>query len=435
MASLIVVGGTPLSGTIRVSGAKNAALPILAASLLSERPVALYDCPRLRDVKNMLAILGALGVRWAWDEEKLLLDTSAANAYVMPQGLSKELRSSIFMLGPLLARFGHAVCTFPGGCEIGHRPIDLHLRGLTMLGVGIREEHGLILCDGHSMTGADIHLDYPSVGATENIMMAAVRAEGETVIQNAAREPEIEDLQTFLRKLGYGVWGAGSSTIRISGGRGCADHMSEGGPAERDCIAHRVIPDRIVAGTLLCAAAITGGEVTLCNAVPAHIASVMAKLRESGCSIRAEGDVIRIAAHARPREIKLIETLPYPGFPTDMQAQFFALCTVADGTSMIVENVFENRFKHGAELLRMGASFTQKDRTIVIRGVERLMGTRVVARDLRGGAALTLAGLAAEGETIVENAELIDRGYERLDKMLASLGAVIRREDAETEEP
>lgn len=182
MASLIVAGGTPLSGTIRVSGAKNAALPILAASLLSERPVALYDCPRLRDVKNMLAILGALGVRWAWDEEKLLLDTSAANAYVMPQGLSKELRSSIFMLGPLLARFGHAVCTFPGGCEIGHRPIDLHLRGLTMLGVGIREEHGLILCDGHSMTGADIHLDYPSVGATENIMMAAVRAEGETVI-------------------------------------------------------------------------------------------------------------------------------------------------------------------------------------------------------------------------------------------------------------
>lgn len=215
---------------------KNAALPILAASLLSERPVALYDCPAAPGREEHAGDFGRARRSLDLDEEKLLLDTSAANAYVMPQGLSKELRSSIFMLGPLLARFGHAVCTFPGGCEIGHRPIDLHLRGLTMLGVGIREEHGLILCDGHSMTGADIHLDYPSVGATENIMMAAVRAEGETVIQNAAREPEIEDLQTFLRKLGYAVWGAGSSTIRISGGRGCADHMSEGGPAERDAL-------------------------------------------------------------------------------------------------------------------------------------------------------------------------------------------------------
>ena len=202
---------------------------------------------------------------------------------------------------------------------------------------------------------------------------------------------------------------------------------------EEECVSHRIIPDRIVAGTQLCAAAMAGGEVTLQNAVPAHVASVMAKLREAGCAIQAEGDCIRITAHARPREIKLIETLPYPGFPTDMQAQMFALCTIADGTSMIVENVFENRFKHGAELLRMGASFTQKDRTIVIRGVERLMGTRVAARDLRGGAALTLAGLAAEGETVVENAELIDRGYDRLDRMLASLGAQIRREEEKEE--
>lgn len=426
MVSLIVTGGRPLSGTIRVSGAKNAALPILAATLLSKEPVALYDCPHLRDVANMLSILNALGVHWAWEEAVLRLDASSANAYVMPQGLSKELRSSIFMLGPLLARFGHAVCTFPGGCEIGHRPIDLHLKGLTMLGVEIREEHGLILCDGCAMRGAEIHLDYPSVGATENIMMAAVQAKGETVIQNAAREPEIEDLQSFLRKLGYGVSGAGSSTIRIAGGR-VPSVMKE------ECISHRIIPDRIVAGTLLCAAAMAGGEVTLQNAVPAHVASVMAKLREAGCAIQAEGDRIRITAHARPREIKLIETLPYPGFPTDMQAQMFALCTIADGTSMIVENVFENRFKHGAELLRMGASFTQKDRTIVIRGVERLMGTRVAARDLRGGAALTLAGLAADGETVVENAELIDRGYDRLDRMLASLGAQIRREEEKEE--
>ena len=424
MASFVVTGGKPLAGEVRVSGAKNAALPILAASVLARRPVMLYDCPRLRDVENMLSILKALGVESQWAGNGLRLDAANASAYVMPQGLSKELRSSIFMLGPLLARFGHAVCTFPGGCEIGHRPIDLHLKGLAMLGVDIREEHGLILCDGTAMQGAEIHLDYPSVGATENIMMAAVRADGDTVIQNAAREPEIEDLQAFLCKLGYGVSGAGSSTIRIHGGI-----LTRKNDPAGEYITHRVIPDRIVAGTLLCGAAITGGAIALTNAVPGHLASVIAKLREAGCDIAAEAGIIRIRAPRRIREIKLIETLPYPGFPTDMQAQFFALCTVADGTSMVVENVFENRFKHGAELLRMGASFTQKDRTIVIRGVERLMGARVAARDLRGGAALTLAGLAAEGETVIENAELIDRGYERFEEMLASLGADVRRED------
>lgn len=420
MASIVVTGGRPLSGSIAVSGAKNAALPILAASFLTKAPVKLENCPRLRDVDNMLAILEKLGVRAVWREDGLELDSSGAYSYVMPQGPSKELRSSIFMLGSLLGRFGHAVCTFPGGCEIGHRPIDLHVKGLTMLGADVRERHGLIICDGEHLSAADIHLDYPSVGATENIMMAAVGAEGETSIHNAAREPEIEDLQAFLNAQGHEVSGAGSSTVRIVGKRPLLDDVP---------VVHRIMPDRIVAGTLLCAAAITGGEITLNGAIPAHIGSVIAKLREAGCQIYLRNQTIRLTAPSRLNEIKLIETLPYPGFPTDMQAQFFALCCVAKGTSVIVENVFENRFKHGPELLRMGASFTQKDRTIIIRGVEKLTGARVSAHDLRGGAALTIAGLAAEGETIIENAEFIDRGYEKLENMLLSLGANIRRED------
>ncbi|HWQ58557.1 MAG TPA: UDP-N-acetylglucosamine 1-carboxyvinyltransferase [Clostridia bacterium] len=419
MASIVVSGGRRLCGSISVSGAKNAALPILAASLLTKAPVKLESCPHLRDVDNMLAILEELGVEAVWRDGRLELDSSRAHSYVMPQVPSKELRSSIFMLGSLLGRFGHAVCTFPGGCEIGHRPIDLHIKGLTMLGADVREVHGLIVCDGENLTAADIHLDYPSVGATENIIMAAVGAEGETLIHNAAREPEIEDLQTFLNAQGHEVSGAGSSTVRIFGKRPVRDDVP---------VQHRIMPDRIVAGTLLCAAAVTGGEITLTGAVPTHLGSVIAKLREAGCQIYVRASSIRLTAPEKLNEIKLIETLPYPGFPTDMQAQFFALCCVARGTSVIVENVFENRFKHGSELQRMGAIFTQKDRTIIIRGVEKLTGAHVSAKDLRGGAALTIAGLAAEGETVVENAEFIDRGYEKLEEMFETLGADIRRE-------
>ncbi|MEG1547551.1 MAG: UDP-N-acetylglucosamine 1-carboxyvinyltransferase [Clostridia bacterium] len=418
MARFVVTGGYPLFGSIRVSGAKNAALPILAATLLCSERTELIDCPALKDVDNMLAILSALGVEHKRVNGTLIIDSSSAMGYVMPQDISKELRSSIFMLGPLLGRFGRAVCTYPGGCEIGHRPIDLHLKGLCMLGVKIREEHGQIICDGSNMCGADIHLDYPSVGATENVMMAALGADGDTVIHNAAREPEIEDLQSFLCSAGYRISGAGTSNVKVMG------RVYDG-----KNVLHRIIPDRIVAGTLLCAAAITGGELTLTNAVEQHIGSVIAKLRETGCTITCGGDTIHIMAPKRIKEIKLIETLPYPGFPTDMQAQFFALCTIAQGTGVVVENVFENRFKHAAELARMGAVYTQKDRTTIIRGVESLTGTMVTARDLRGGAALTLAGLAAQGETIIMGAEIIDRGYERFEQMLACLGAHIRRED------
>lgn len=418
MARFIVSGGNPLHGSLRVSGAKNAALPILAASLLSGAPIALAECPELKDVENMLSILSALGVSWERQGEIVHIDASQANSFVMPHRTSKELRSSIFTLGPLLGRFQKAVCTYPGGCEIGHRPIDLHLKGLSMLGVEITEEHGQIICDGQNMHGAEIHLDYPSVGATENIIMGAVRAKGTTVIRNAAREPEIVDLQKFLCAMGFQVSGAGTSDVRITG-------TEE--PAK--AVTHSIIPDRIVAGTLLCAAAVTAGELTLQNVRPEHMASIIAKLREAGCTVLCGEHSICVKAPERLKEIKLIETLPYPGFPTDMQAQFFALCTVAEGTSVVVENVFEGRFKHASELARMGAVFTQKDRTAVIRGVKRLAGTQVYARDLRGGAALTIAGLAALGETTVMNAELIDRGYEGMERMLTTLGARIRREE------
>ncbi len=416
MAKLIVAGGYPLSGTLRITGAKNAALPILAASLLSER-VTLEDCPHIVDVDNMLDILDALGVKSLWKDDVLELDAKNADGCVMPQQVSKELRSSIFMLGPLLSRFGHAVCTYPGGCEIGNRPIDLHLKGLSTLGVDIREEYGQIICDGAHMHPAEIHLDYPSVGATENIMMAALRLPGESVICNAAREPEIKDLQDFLCKLGYDVSGAGNSTIHINGRE-----------ADVPSVSHRIIPDRIVAGTMLCAAAMTGGELTLENVYAQHLGAVLCKLRESGCMVLCTKDRIFLSAPERLDEISLIETLPYPGFPTDLQAQFFAMCTMSKGTCVIVENVFENRFKHGAELARMGAVYTQKDRMIVIRGVPTLDGTTVTAHDLRGGAALVLAGLAAKGTTVVRCAELIDRGYEDMEGMIQSLGGHLWRE-------
>lgn len=416
MSRLIVTGGSRLCGTYRVPGAKNAVLPILAACLLTEEPVLLMDCPKLLDVEHMLAILETLGVRSEWRGNSIFLDPSDAKGYEMPAHLSKEIRSSIFMLGPLLARFGKAHCTFPGGCEIGNRPIDLHLSGLAALNVRIAEEGGSILCDGEQMRAAEIHLDYPSVGATENLMMAAVAAEGETVINNAAREPEILDLQSFLNELGYPISGAGTSTVVIQGGgRG---HAAQ----------YRIMPDRIVAGTLLCAAAITGGIVELTNIRPSDMGPILAKLRETGCEIDLRKDAVALKGPERLRELNLVETHPHPGFPTDMQAQLFSLCSVAEGTSIIVENVFENRFKHAAELARMGGQSVIKDRTAIVRGVKELTGAEVFARDLRGGAALCLAALCARGESIIHNAEVIDRGYEHIEIMLSELGANIRRE-------
>ena len=412
-----ISGGVPLSGCCRIHGAKNAVLPILAAAVLTRKPVRLLDVPELTDVSNMCKILRLLGCRVAREGAALLIDGADADCFALPEDLSKELRSSIFLLGPVLGRFRQAVVTYPGGCEIGNRPIDLHLKGLSALQAQIVEEGGRIRCDGGSLTGATIHLDYPSVGATENIMMAATAADGETVIKNAAREPEIVDLQSFLNAAGFSVRGAGSSTVVIRGG--CE-------PRE---VSFRIMPDRIVTGTVLAAAAITGGSVTVENVCPEHLSGTLAKLEEAGCALTLYDRVIRLAAPDRLHAISRLETMPHPGFPTDMKSQFTALCAAADGTSVVVENVFENRFRHIPELVRMGADILLHGRTAVIRGVPRLHGADVAARDLRGGAALVLAALAANGQTTVRGTGYIDRGYERLERMLGGLGARIKRHE------
>ncbi|MGI6162178.1 MAG: UDP-N-acetylglucosamine 1-carboxyvinyltransferase [Christensenellales bacterium] len=417
MSKYIIGGGRRLSGSIAVPGAKNSVLPILAASILTAEPVLIHNSPGLSDAENMLKILESLGCRVGRNGSDLSIDASNPKNFVMPEALAKVIRSSIFMLGPIVARLGRAVFYYPGGCEIGLRPIDLHLKGLRSLNVDITEEHGKIICKADRLIGSAVHLDYPSVGATENIMMAAVLAEGRTEIQNAAREPEVLDLQKFLNNLGGRVSGAGTDTVIIDG-------VTSLGKGE-----HTIMPDRIVAGTLMAAAAITEGDITLEGAVADHMHSTIAKIRETGCLVDIGEDYIRVRGPERPKELVLLETLPYPGFPTDMQAQMFAVASVAQGTSIIVENVFDNRFKHAAELAKMGANATIKGRMAIIRGVPRLYGSEVRARDLRGGAALTLAALRAERNSVVEGAEIIERGYERLDLMLESLGADIRKID------
>lgn len=418
MAKLIIEGRTKIQGEISIGGAKNSILPILACTLLTNKTVRIKNCPKISDVNNMLNILKMLGGSYFFEGDSLYVDTATAETFIMPPDLSRELRSSIFMLGSILARFGQACCVYPGGCEIGNRPIGLHLSGLKMLNVSVIEEEGSIICNGENMEGTAIHLDYPSVGATENLMMAASGAKGKTIITNAAREPEIEDLQAFMRKLGFNVTGAGTSTIEIDG------KLDIEVP---DVVEHRIISDRIVAGSMLCAAAICGGSLNVKNIEPLHISSTLSKLREAGCNLDIGKSNVHISAPDRLKEIRMIETLPHPGFPTDMQALLFALCTVADGTSIIVENVFENRFKHAPEFTKMGAVITQRDRTAIIRGVKHLRGAHVTAQDLRGGAALVIAGLAAWGYTTVDNVEFIDRGYERIEDMLNSVGANITR--------
>ncbi len=411
-----VEGGHRLAGEVRVHCAKNAVLPILAGAILADDPTTLLDCPDIADVNNMVRILQTLGCKVSAQGAALRVDASSIQSDTMPEGLSKRLRSSVFMMGALLGRLRRAVVPYPGGCEIGQRPIDLHLAGLTALGVDIREEGGLVVCDGARMRGGEVHLDYPSVGATENVMMAAARIPGRTVIYNAAREPEIADLQRFLNACGARIAGAGSATIEIEGVR------------RMHGATYRPMPDRIEAGTLLAAAAATGGEVELTDAPVEELGAVIAKLREMGCRIETGAGRVTFVAPQRLDSPGQVITLPYPGFPTDMQAQMLALTCCARGTSIITETVFENRFTHVGDLRRMGANIVVKDRTAIVRGVRSLHGARVYARDLRGGAALLIAGLAARGETVVEGAEIVDRGYERLEQMLSGLGAQIRRE-------
>ena len=422
MEAFVVEGGTPLRGEIRVDGAKNATLPILAAAVLTEETVRLHDVPEITDVKHMADILTMLGCQVTRKNGDMTVTCADLHTWEMPDQLSKQIRSSIFLLGPILARFHKATVTFPGGCEIGLRPIDLHLSGLRCLGVKIEEEGGLIHCDGSSMHAGEVHFDYPSVGATENVMMAAVLVPGITTIHNPAREPEIVDLQNFINAMGGCVRGAGGHAIEIEGVSRL--HGTEWTP----------MPDRIVAGTLLAAAAVTGGEITLTNAPESDMVAVTAKLREMGCRIAEAPGRIALSAPQRLTAFSQLQTQPHPGFPTDMQVQMLALLAVSEGTGVITENVFENRFTHAGDLNRMGAHILCTGRTAVVRGVRELYGARVTARDLRGGAALVLAGLKAHGETHVEHAELIDRGYDHLERQLTELGANIRRVSGEATE-
>lgn len=415
MGKLKIHGGNKINGELRINGAKNSVLPILAASILNEGTCVLHDCPKLKDVYAMLGILEHLGCIASFDGNDIIVNTKGVIDNDIPDNLMRTMRSSIFLLGALVSRNRSALISFPGGCDIGHRPIDLHLKGLRKLGISIKESYGYINCTGTKIKGCDIHLDIPSVGATENIMLAAVKAEGTTVIRNAAKEPEIEDLQNFLNLMGARVSGAGTNTIIIDGVKKLHD-------AE-----HTIIPDRIVAGTYLCAAAITNGELVLTNVLKDHLEPLLSKLREAGYEIQAGKDYIKFVSEKRPKAIDMIITLPYPGFPTDLQPQIAALLSIAEGTSIITETIFDNRFKYTEELARMGADIKVDGRIAVIKGREKLTGANVVAKDLRGGAALVLAGLGALGTTIVEDVEHIDRGYESIEKELNGIGANIVR--------
>lgn len=418
MNALRIHGGRRLTGEWRVHSAKNAVLPIMAASILTGEATRLEGCPELVDVAYMADILRTLGCRIHSGDGALTIDPQGLNRHEMPDALAKKIRSSIFLLGSILARFRKATVTFPGGCEIGLRPIDLHLSGLRQLGVDVREEGGLIRCDGRHMRAGTVHFDYPSVGATENVMMAAVLLKGRTVLSNVAREPEIVDLQNLLNAMGARISGAGTHTVTVEG-------------VERlHGVSYQPMPDRIVAGTLLAAAAATGGDVRLTNVPCRDLYAVFTKLREMGCEIDEEESAASLRAPQRLTAFQQLQTQPHPGFPTDMQAQMLALAAMAKGTSVVVENVFENRFAHAGDLNRMGANVLVNGRTAVVQGVEALYGAHVTARDLRGGAALVIAGLAARGETLVERAGLIDRGYERLEEMLNALGADICRVSA-----
>lgn len=421
MPKLIVSEGKPLNGRVRVSGAKNSVLPIIAASILGDRDSIIEEIPYLTDVQIMCDLLESFGVKVDFSKSKTRMNISASEISntTAPYELVNKMRASILVMGPLLAKMGLAKISLPGGCAIGTRPVDLHLKGFAAMGAEIAQGHGFIEAKVNGrLKGSKIYLDFPSVGATENIMMAAVLAEGQTIIENAAIEPEIVDLATFLTSMGADIKGAGTDTIKING------VTSLGGAT------HAVIPDRIEAGTFMVAAAITGGDVVIENIVPDHVKPITAKLREAGVEVSEELSSIHVVSGNNLKSID-IKTHPYPGFPTDMQAQMTALMTRAEGTSMIIETIFENRFMHLAELKRMGANIKIEGRSAIIEGTPKLTGATVKATDLRAGAALILAGLAAEGETEITDIEHIERGYVKIDEKLNALGANIRRVEEE----
>ncbi|MCI3921040.1 UDP-N-acetylglucosamine 1-carboxyvinyltransferase [Paenibacillus sp. TRM 82003] len=415
MEKLVIEGGRPLQGAVRIEGAKNAALPILAASILADGPVKIDNVPDLLDIHVMLDILRSLGAEASLTGRLANVDASKVATSEIPETLMSKMRSSIFLMGPLLARFGEVTIYQPGGCAIGERKIDLHLNGLKALGAAVTEAENRVVCAAKKLKGADIVLDFPSVGATENLMMAAVTAEGITTISNAAREPEIADLQLFLNRMGAKIIGAGTDTITI-----------EGVEKLTSC-EHRVIPDRIVTGTLMVAAAATRGSVTLEGVVPGHLTSVIHALRRAGVQIAIDDDIMNVIGVGRPRAVERIVTSPYPSFPTDLQAQMMVLLALADGMSVMKETVFEGRFKHVNELSVMGADIRVDLNSAFVRGVPRLYGATVEATDLRAGAALVIAGLAATGRTVIEQIHHIDRGYESIETTFRRLGARIER--------
>lgn len=414
MDRYVITGKQRLEGNIRVSGAKNASLPLLAAALLAEGTSTLLEIPALADITHMIEVLEHLGCGIVHQDNALLIQAGDLKSWDVEEGLMRQMRASNLIMGPLLARHGRVRMARPGGCAIGSRPMDQHIKGLQQLGVQVKEKHGYIEAWADQLVGADVYLDVPSVGATENIMMAAVLAKGTTLIHNAAREPEIVDLQNFLNKMGAKVRGAGMDVLRIDG----VDTLN---PAE-----HVVIPDRIEAGTHMIAAVMTHGDMVIQNVVPEHLEPVIAKLRQAGADIQIMDDAVRVRHQGRIRGVD-IKTMPYPGFPTDMQPQFMALLSCAEGTSVITETIFENRFQHVDELRRMGAQITVEGRTAVIRGVDSLEGAFVEATDLRAGAALFLAALAAEEASVLEKVDHIDRGYENLEEKYRQVGAKLRR--------
>ena len=411
---IFINGGVPLSGEFRVSGAKNAVLKLMAAALLTDQPCVIRNVPLIGDVLNMIEVLEGVGAKCELDGSVLTIQAKDPIPEV-PEEPVRQMRASIQVMGPLLARLGEVRIGQPGGCAIGERPVDFHLAALRAMGAHFDEAHGFLDGKAAQLTGTEIYFDMPSVGATENAMMAAVLSSGETVIRNAAKEPEIVEVQNFLNCMGARVRGAGTDTIRVTGVRGPLRGVD-----------YSVIPDRIEAGTLMVAAAATGGDVVIRNVIPEHNEILISKLTQAGVGIEVRGEDVRVFPRERLAALQ-IRSLPYPGFPTDMQPQMMALLATAQGTSIVTETVYSSRFKHVDELRRMGADITVDGRVAVVRGKPRLSGARVEATDLRAGAALVIAGLAAEGETIVEGVRHIDRGYEDLVAKLAAAGASIER--------
>lgn len=420
MEKLIIHGGHELHGRVKISGAKNAVLPIIAATLLAQdKPCVLDEVPYLNDVCTIAEVLRQLGAKVDFNRQQhtLFVDSTVLKTVDAPYDLVRKMRASFVIMGPLLARYGKAKISMPGGCAIGTRPIDLHLKGFEALGAEIEIGHGFISATApNGLKGTSIYLDFPSVGATENIIMAACMAEGQTILENAAQEPEIIDLANFLNIMGAKIRGAGTNVIKITGVPKLIGHN------------YTIIPDRIEAGTYMVAVAMTGGDIYIENAISEHLKPVIAKLNEAGVKIEEDIDGIRVSCNKRPKAID-IKTLPYPGFPTDMQAQFMAMLTIADGTGLVTETVFENRFMHVDELKRMGACIKVDGRTSIVEGVPSLNGCQVKATDLRAGAAMVLAGLVAKGETEVSYIHHIDRGYDNLVEKLCGLGADICRVD------